>query len=164
MVAKKTARSGKKDQRRDTTGPLRPMLFLLQVLGEESAHRVRDLPAMSFQGEMTRIEQPNFCARNVATECLRAGGEKTSVVLTPDREQWRPARAQEFLILRILLDIGSIICKQVELELVIAGARQQGVVERIAFRRDQRSVCLGDPAEVSPLIGGRRETRAQRIA
>src|SRR5437879_3386641 len=60
-------------------------LLPFQMLGEESAHRVRDLPAMSFQREMASVEQPDLGAWNVSPEGLRAGGKKACVVLAPNR-------------------------------------------------------------------------------
>src|SRR3979411_2264778 len=118
MVAKKREGSGPAMRAAPVRGLLRQDLFPLQMFGEETPHRIRDLPAVGFKREVTGIEQPNLGVRNVAPECLRAGGEETSVVLAPDREQWRAARAQELLIQQILLDIGSVIGKQIELEFV----------------------------------------------
>src|SRR4051812_41860859 len=123
------------------------------MLGEEGTHRIRDLLAMGFQGEMAGIEQADLRIREITLERLRARGEESSVVLAPDREQRRPARTQELLILWILLDIGPVVGEQVELEFVIARARQQGIVERKAFGRDQRLIRVSDPAEIPPLIG-----------
>src|SRR4030095_1883062 len=110
---------------------------LLQVIGTGSAggavtDRRRDLCSMRLQREMPRVEEADDSIRNIALERLGTGRQEERVVLPPDREQRRLVRAEIFVEPRVQRDVSGVVEEQIELDLVIAGPREQGRVERIA--------------------------------
>src|SRR5262245_9899787 len=117
-------------------------ITLLQSIGTDSgcpkvADRRRDLFRMSFQREVTRLEEADHGAGKVALERLRACREEKRIVPAPHREQWRSPRPKVFLERRVQRDIARVVEEQVELDLVVAGPSEQRRIERVALGRDQ---------------------------
>src|SRR6266851_9123920 len=95
---------------------------------------------MRFQSKVARVVKVYFGLRVVALERLGAGGQKERIILAPDREQRWVFGADIFLERWIEPDVGSVVEEQVELDLVVAGPREQRRVERVGLRCDQRLV------------------------
>src|SRR5262249_34972297 len=117
---------------------------------------------MGFQREVPRIEEADDRTRNIALERLGARRQEERVVLAPRREQRRPVLAEVVLELGIQREIAGVIEEEVELDLVVAGPREQRRVERIALRRDQGLVL--HTMRVLPLGHLGREQLAERRA
>src|SRR5215467_9767427 len=117
-------------------------IALLQSIGADSGaaevadHR-RDFSRMCFQREVARLEEADHGTWNVALERLSTRRHEERIVLAPHRKERWPPRTEVFLELRIQRDIASVIEEQVELDLVVAGPREQCRVEHVALGRDQ---------------------------
>src|SRR2546426_300537 len=109
---------------------------------------------------MAGVEEPYLSVVVVALERLGARRQEEGVVLAPYRQQRRPVRAEVFLERRVQRDIAGVIEEQVELDLVVAGPREQRRVERVALGRDQRLVLHA--MHVLPLGRLGREEVAER--
>src|SRR5215469_1162119 len=104
---------------------------------------------MRFERKMASVKEFYFGVRDVALECLSAWRQKKGIVLAPGRQQRWAFAAKVFLELGVERHVARIIEEQVELDLVISGARQQCGVEFVSLRCQERYVL--DPVGVLPL-------------
>src|SRR5437016_14429135 len=88
---------------------------------------------MGFECEMPGVEELDLRARIVPLEGFGPGREKERIASAPDCERRWPVDAEVFLELRIQLDVTRIVEKQVQLNIFIAGATQQGRIECIGL-------------------------------
>src|SRR5262249_40369633 len=109
---------------------------------------------MCFECKMPGVEEHNLRARVVPREGVGPGREKERIGFAPHGERWWPVGTEILLELGIELDVARVVEKQIQLDLLIAGTRQQRRVERIGFRSNAR--LLGS-VRVLPLGGLRRE-------
>src|SRR4029450_10786451 len=94
---------------------------------------------MRFQCEMAGVEEADDSVGNVALEGFGTGRQEERIVLAPDgKERW-PLRPEVVVKSGIERYVTCIVEEQVELNLVVAGPRQQSIVERVGLRCDQ---CL----------------------
>lgn len=105
---------------------------------EEVAHERGDLGGVGLEREVAGIEQMDLGVGEIALERLCAGGQERGVVLAPRGEERRPVLAEVGLELRVEGDVRAIVEDQIELDLLRAGPRQVGGVERPAVGRDER--------------------------
>src|SRR5262249_36643144 len=103
--------------------------LLRQTAREEVADDPGDLRSLAFQREVTGVEQVDFGVRVVALEGLGAGRQEKRIVLPPYRQKRGPPSAYVLLEFGIERDIALVIAKQIELDLVIAGAREERGVQ-----------------------------------
>src|SRR4030095_1861152 len=118
---------------------LRPISFRTGSGGnpcEKLPHGESDLLDMRFKCKVSRIEQLDTRVRVVALEGLRSGRDKERIMLAPNGEQRRLGVAEIFLKDWIEGEVRSVIEKEIELDVFIAGALQQSSVQSIGFRRD----------------------------
>src|SRR5262245_20566277 len=127
--------------------------------GEEVAYRASDFCAMCFEGKMPGVEEDDLGARVVPREGVGPGWEKERIGFAPHGERRWPVGPEIRLELGIQLDVARVVQKQIQLDLLIPGTRQQRGVERIGLRRHAR---LLRPVRVLPLGGLRREKGLQR--
>ena len=119
------------------TGPiLSSSGFHAQSLPEEGEDRRANLGNVRFEREVAGVEEAHFGVRNVTPVRLGALREKERIVLAPDSQQRGTTAAEILLELRVQRNIACIVEKQVELNLIIAGAGEQGAVEREGFGRN----------------------------
>jgi len=88
---------------------------------------------MCFEGEMPGVEEQDLRVRIVPLEGFVPGREKERIGLAPHGECRRPVDAE-----------------QIQLNVLIAGAPQQGRVERIGLWGHTR--LIGGPVRVLPLL------------
>ena len=93
---------------------------------------------------------------------MRAVGRKDHVVLAPDDECRRPARAEESLELRIERDVAAVVLEQVEHDLVDAGPVEQRLIVQPGVRCDPRRIA--HPVEILGFRRGQGQSRTQRCA
>src|SRR6266851_3498686 len=105
-----------------------PRLQLPARRSDKGSDQCGDLICSSVQCEMTRVENVNFSVRYILAIALRFAGIEREVILAPDHQQARLLGAHPCLPLRIGVHIGSIVVKQVALNLGLAG-----LVEKIEF-------------------------------
>ena len=108
---------------------------------------------------MPGIEEFDLRARIVSLEGFGSCREKERIGLAPDGERRRSVEAEVILELGIQLDVTRIVEKQIELNVLIAGTRQQGRVECIGLWGHARLV---GPVRVLPLRGLRLQKGLQR--
>src|SRR5690242_361446 len=99
------------------------------LAAQEIADRVGDLIGMRFEREMAGVVKVHLGIMHIAREGFCARRQEKRIILAPHRQQRRLAIAQIFLELRVERDVAGVIKKEIELDLVIAGSRQQGRVE-----------------------------------
>src|ERR1700759_2198720 len=99
-----------------------------------------DLVALGLQREMAGIDEVNLGVRIVAAEGFGARRQEERIVLAPDREQVGGMLAEVGLKLGIQRHVRRVVEKQIELDLVIARAVEQRLIQRVGFRRDHRGV------------------------
>ena len=99
---------------------------------------------------MPGVEEQDLRVRIVPLEGFGPGREKERIGLAPHGECRRPVDAEVFLELGIELDVIRIVEKQIQLNVLIAGAPQQGRVERIGLWGHTR--LIGGPVRVLPLL------------
>src|SRR5260370_42660921 len=92
---------------------------------KEVTNSGRNFLIVRFEREVARVIEMDFRVRVISPERLRAAGQEERVAIAPDSQQWRPLCAEIFLELWIESDVARIIQKEVEMDLVIAGTRQQ---------------------------------------
>src|SRR5262249_37498412 len=102
-----------------------PQVLSTGLEGQHITDRRRDLWGMRFKGEVPGVKEMDHRGREIALERLGAGRKEEWVVLTPHREQRRPVGAEILVELRVQRDIAGVVEEQVELDLVVAGPRQQ---------------------------------------
>src|SRR6266446_5866811 len=112
-----------------------------QLLGQKVSDRRRDFACVGLECEMADVEEPYLSVAVVALERLRARRQEERVVLAPHRKQRGPVRAEVVLELRVQRDIAGVVAEQVQLDLVVAGPREQRRVERIASGATNDSSC-----------------------
>src|SRR6266851_8286205 len=95
---------------------------------------------MRFQREVPGVEKADYCSRNVALECLRAGRQKERIVLAPHGEKRRLVSAEIGLESRVERDVALVVAKQVQLHFIGARARQIEVVQRPTIGGNHRLV------------------------
>ena len=88
---------------------------------------------MRFECEMPGVEELDLRPRIVPLEGFGPGREKERIGFAPDGERRWPVNAEVFLELGIQLDVTRIVEKQIQLNVLIAGAPLQGRVERIGL-------------------------------
>ena len=103
----------------------------------------------------------NLSLVNVAPVGLRARRKEERIIFAPNRQQGRLVRAEEVLKLWIESDIRLIVAEQVELNASITWFRKVDLIQRIAFRRNQR--WIGDAISVLPFRRLGTEKGAQRV-
>ena len=114
--------------------------------GEELPHRGGDLFHMGFESEVSGVEKLDGGVWVVALECLGAGRDEVGVVLAPDGEQRRLRFAEVLLEFGVELYVVGVVEEEIELDVHVAGARDQSGVEGVAFGRDH--VGVGDAVGV----------------
>src|SRR5258705_3087664 len=102
---------------------------------EKLADGRSDFVAVCLKRKVAGVEESHFRAWNVALERLCARRQEERVVLAPNRQEGRLVLAEVLLKSRIKRDVALVVAKQVQLDLIGAGAGQIEVVERIAVRR-----------------------------
>src|SRR5215470_14445987 len=102
----------------------------------ESTDFACDLFAVRLQGEVPAVQKLDNRIGIIPTVGLRSGREKERIMPAPNGEQRRLGVAEVFLKNWIEGEVRSIIEKEIELNVFIAGALQQSSVQRIGFRRD----------------------------
>ena len=88
---------------------------------------------MRFQREVAGIEQLNLRIRIVSPESFRPCRDEIWIMFPPNREQRRLRFSEILLESWIKLYVVGVIEKQIQLDVGIAGPRQQRRIERIAF-------------------------------
>src|ERR1700730_788268 len=96
---------------------------------------------MRFQREVPGVEKADYCSRNVALECLRAGRQEERIVLAPHGEERRLVSAEIGLESRVEGDVAFIVAEQVQLHFVRAWACQIKVVQRPTIGGNHRLVA-----------------------
>src|SRR6266851_3999360 len=138
-----------------------PRLQLPARRSDKGSDQCGDLICSSVQCEMTRVENVNFSVRYILAIALRFAGIEREVILAPDHQQARLLGAHPCLPLRIGVHIGSIVVKQVALNLGLAG-----LVEKIEFICPEIRVVAFHVRIVSDMARARgrerQEIRAQR--
>ena len=81
---------------------------------------------MRFERAMSGVEELDLHVRIVTLEGVGPGREKEGIGFPPDRERRRPVSAKILLELGLHLDVAGIVEKQIQLNVLIAGACQQG--------------------------------------
>src|SRR5262245_39150491 len=114
---------------------------------------------MGFECEMPGIEELYLRAWIVPLEGVGSSREKERIGFAPDGEGGWPVQAEVFLELGIQLDVTCIVEKQIQLNVLIAGAPQQGRVECIGLGGYTRLIR---PVRVLPLGGLRGQKGFQR--
>src|SRR5262249_8993111 len=124
--------------------------------------RHAELPRHHKPREVARIEELDYGAGNIALERLSTGRQEKGIVLSPRRQEAWFVSAEGVLESRVERDVALVIAKQVQLNLVCAGAGQIEVVERIAVRRNRSHVT--HTVRVLPARRLRNEEAAERFA
>jgi len=88
---------------------------------------------MRFEHEVPGIEQMYFRIGDVAPVSRGSRGNEGWIIFAPHGEKRRPGAAEVLLEYGILLQILAVVVNEVELNLIGAGARQIGAIERIAI-------------------------------
>jgi hypothetical protein len=109
---------------------------------------------------VTSIKKLDCCVRNVAAKSLRARGNEIGVVFSPDGEQRRFPLPEIFVERWVELYVVGIVEEEIQLNVYVAGARQQCCIEGVAL--GAMTSGLGMPEEYSRFIPSR--FRALRIA
>src|ERR1700757_4659661 len=93
--------------------PARPLWSTTRRLaGEEPGDRAGDFPGVGLQGEVARVEEADLGVGEVALEGFGPGGQEERVVLTPHREQRRPAGAEVLLERRVERHVARVVEEQ----------------------------------------------------
>src|SRR5580698_6014658 len=100
--------------------------------GEEFSHGGCYFLYVGFEGEVAGVEELHFGVGNVAAEGFRAGRDEVEIKLAPDGEQWRLRLAEVLVEFWVELDVVGVVEEEIELDLDVAGARQQSRVKRVA--------------------------------
>src|SRR5262245_32163288 len=98
---------------------------LLHGTLEERLNCGRNFGRVSFQREMTGIEELNLSIRIIASERLRPGRQEERIILAPDSQERQPLFAEERLKFGIQGDIAGVIEEQVELDIIVTGPGEQ---------------------------------------
>src|SRR5262249_1005964 len=88
------------------------------------------------QGEVSGVQKLDNRIGIIPTVGLRSGREKERIIPAPNGKQRRLGIAEIFLKNWIQGEVRTVIDKEIELDVSIAGALQQSSVQRIGFRRD----------------------------
>ena len=82
---------------------------------------------------MAAVHEPHFRFRVVTAEGLRPGREEERIIAAPHGKGGRPVLAKPCLDGRVQRDVALIVQQQVELDLVVARAVQQRLVQGVSF-------------------------------
>src|SRR4029079_3367769 len=127
---------------------------------QELDHCCADFLAVRLEREVARVEQPHFSGWIIPRKGMRSGREKKRIMLPPDGKCRWPMFPKIFLNAWIELHIVPIVEKQIQLNVLVARACQQGAVEGIGLRRNARLVRA---LRVLPFAGVWRQERSQRV-
>src|SRR5580698_3074063 len=100
------------------------------VLFQKPMDTTRDLAIVGLQGKMPRIEHVGLKILQIAAVGRSTRSREDKVILAPDNQRGWLELAEEFLKGRIERHIGAVVIKQIELNLVVAGAIQAKLVQR----------------------------------
>ncbi len=96
------------------------------------------------KGKMSGIQQSQLEFLDILPVCLRAGSVEDNVILAPDGQHRDARRAEVFLELWVQLHVGAVVVEEVKLDVLVAGAFQQRLVEVPRLRRDPLRVLCPD--------------------
>src|SRR5215510_6715223 len=128
---------------------------------EEVADQCRDFLRMSLEREVASVEEMNGRTGNVASESLGTTRQEKGIVLSPCCQEGGLVLAEVFLERGIQRNITFVVAKQVQLDLISAGAGEIKIVERIAVWRNRGRV--GNAVGVLPARCVRFQKSAYRI-
>lgn len=114
---------------------------------------------MVLQREVAPVDEVHLRAADRPPEGLRARGHEDPVVPAPDREHGRLARAEVPLEHGVQRHVRAVVEDEVELDVAVAGPREERLVEGVRLGRDARGVrfargVLRAGGCVSAAIGG----------
>jgi hypothetical protein len=118
----------------------KPILYSNPGLVQEFEHRISNLIKVVLKREMTPIHKFNLCILQHGFERFRAGRDEDPVVFAPDCEDWRLAVTEVLLEFWVHLYVLAVVEEEVELDVTVAWAVEEGLVEVIRLRRDCRRI------------------------
>src|SRR6266851_5661789 len=128
-----------------------PRLQLPARRSDKGSDQCGDLICSSVQCEMTGVENVNFSFRYILAVAFRLAQIEREVILAPDHQQARLLFAHPCLPLRIGIYVGSIVVKQVALNLGLAG-----LIEKVKFIGPQIGVVAFHVGIISNMARSRR--------
>ena len=122
----------------------------------------RDFVCFGIEREMSRVEDVDFCVRQILAIAFRLAGIEREIVLTPNHEETWLSLLHPCLPLRVGVDVRSIIVEKITLNVGLAG-----LVEKIKFIGPKVRVIAIHIRIVSDMAGSRgcqrKKICAQRI-
>ena len=91
---------------------------------------------MVLEREMTPVHIFNLCILQHGFECFRAGRDEDPVIFAPDCEDRRLAVTEVLLEFWVHLYVLAIVEEEVELDVTVAWAVEERLVEMIRLRRN----------------------------
>jgi hypothetical protein len=100
---------------------------------KELNYKGPNLNSMTFHGEVACIQQMHFCLWQILLECLCARCHENLIILPPDCQQRHLALFQPRLPRWILVHVRPVVIKQVQLDVFVARAIHQVLIQAIGL-------------------------------